>query len=78
MSAALVAAFIANVIATIFYIMLLAGSALQTDGWLRYSPNGTFVTLKLPPYEQQILTQCSPATANFNASYPTVRPPPRE
>jgi hypothetical protein len=78
MSASLVAAFLANVIATIFYIMLLAGSILQTDGWLRYSPNGTFVTLKLPPYEQRILTQCSPPTARYNATYPTVRHTPRE
>jgi hypothetical protein len=80
MSASLVATFIVNAIATIFYIMLLAGSSLQTDGWLRYSPNGTFVTLKLPPYEQRILTQCSLPTAHSNASYPTVRhthPPPR-
>ncbi len=60
-------------IATIFFIMMLVGSSIQTDGWILYQPNGTFVTLQLPPYEQQILTQCSGPTANANHSYPTVR-----
>jgi hypothetical protein len=53
--------------------MMLVGTCIQTDGWIRYQPNGTFYSLQLPPFEQRILTQCSPATANLNSSYPTVR-----
>jgi hypothetical protein len=74
MTACIYSNYFALFTATIFFILLLVGTSLQTDGWIRYSPNGTFLTLQLPPFEQRILFQCSPPTANANTSYPTVPP----